>query len=293
MTNKIDIKKYNIRVNKIPEPRSKNEALPSFFYNSIYCGQTGSGKTYKMIELLKLYEREGIYDHLGFKMGIRYILVCPTYNSSANTVYSLLKIDENDIISQYSEEKLIEKVEEVIEEAKTIKEWNAYIDAYKKFQKYDDINNMTDDELELLDKYGFENDEDLIRKQEKIYHIIFDDMASSGCFSNKKNNKINNLIILCRHHGINISILVQHLRAVPPIIRSNCKLYCIFKFANYKKLLDQVYEEVSGFLTEEQFEKCYCNATLDPNDSLVVITDNAMKNNLKIRRNWYEYLNIN
>ena len=35
---------------------------------------------------------------------------------------------------------------------------------------------------------------------------------------------MNNLIILCRHHNINIFITAQHLHALPPLIRSNARL---------------------------------------------------------------------
>jgi len=165
---------------------------------------------------------------------MRIILISPTINSTANSVLQLLKIEEEDKISHYSDDILEEKINELIEEQQTLREWNKYVEAYKKFHKYEDVETMTDEELEILEKYnGFENDEVPKRKTENIYFIIIDDMLGTGMFGNKKKSKLNNLIILCRHHNINIFITAQHLRSIPPIIRSNVRVFVIFKSNNY------------------------------------------------------------
>ena len=44
--------------------------------------------------------------------------------------------------------KLEEKLNEVKEEQQNIRECNLYIEAYKRFHKYDDVDVLTDDELE-------------------------------------------------------------------------------------------------------------------------------------------------
>jgi hypothetical protein len=177
-------------------------------------------------------------------------------------------------------------VNEIIKEQETIKEWNKYCEAYKKFHKFNDVDAMIDEELEILEKYnGFDNEKP-IKKKEKIYFIIFDDMVSTGAFGNRKKSKLNNLIILCRHHHINIIITTQHIKAIPPIIRSNVKVFCIFKSNNYKKLLENVYSEVSGIISQDKFEELYQYATQNLHDALVVITSNDMEEKYKIRKNW-------
>ena len=46
---------------------------------------------------------------------------------------------------------------------------------------------MTDDELDLLEKYnGFDKIDNLRRKTEKVYFIIFDDMIGTEAFKNKR-----------------------------------------------------------------------------------------------------------
>jgi Poxvirus A32 protein len=285
------IKPYKIRVKKTPEPRSSNPYLPPFYYNALFIGMTGSGKSYSFVSLLKLYEKYGIYDYLGHKMDMRIVLISPTINSTANTVLSLLKIDEEDQIAFYTEDILEEKINELIEEQEGLREWNKYVEAYKKFHKFNDADTMTDEELELLDKYnGFESDEVPKRKTEKVYFIIFDDMLGTGAFGTKRKSKLNNLIILCRHHHINIFITAQHLRSIPPIIRSNVRVFVIFKSNNYKKLLDNVYQEISGIINQDKFEELYHFATQSLHDSLVVIIHNDLEPKYRIRKGWTDYL---
>ena len=99
---------------------------------------------------------------------MRVVLFCTTANSKANAVYNVLHIPEDDIILKNSDDKLEEKINEVKEEQKNAKEYNSYLEAYKKFHKYDDIEVLTDDELQLLDKYGMEDQKDLKRRNEKV-----------------------------------------------------------------------------------------------------------------------------
>lgn len=285
------IKPYKIKVKKTPEPRSSNEFLPPFYYNALFIGMTGAGKSYSFTTLLKLYQKYGIYDYQGNKMNMRIILISPTINSTANSVLQLLKIEEEDKIMHYTDEILEEKVKELIEEQESLKEWNKYVDAYKKFQKYEDVETMTDEELEILDKYnGFESDEIPKRKTENIYFILFDDMVSTGAFGNRKKSKLNNLIILCRHHNINIFITAQHIKSIPAIIRSNVRVFVIFKSNNYKKLLENVYSEISGIISQEKFEQLYHFATDNIHDALVVIINNSIPEKYRIRKNFDTYL---
>jgi len=171
-----------------------------------------------------------------------------------------------------------------------LREWNKFVEAYKKFHKFNDVEAMTDEELELLDKYnGFDDEEKPKRKTEKIYFVIFDDMLNSSAFGNKKKSKLNSLIVLCRHYHINIFITAQHIKNIPPVIRSNVRVFVIFKSNNYKKLLENVYSEVSGIISQDKFEELYHYATQKLHDALVVIVHNDMEEKYRIR-NWTEYL---
>ena len=111
-------------------------------------------------------------------------------------------------------------------------------------------------------------------------------MVSTGAFGNRKKSKLNNLIILCRHHNINTFITAQHIKSIPPIIRSNVRVFVIFKSNNYKKLLEHVYSEISGIISQEKFEQLYHFATDNIHDALVVIINNFIPEKYRIRKNF-------
>ena len=85
-------------------------------------------------------------------------------------------------------------------------------------------------------------------------------------------------------------ITTQHIKAIPPIIRSNVKVFCIFKSNNYKKLLENIYQEISGIISQDKFEELYKYSTQKMHYALVVITSNDMEEKYKIRKNWTENL---
>jgi len=285
--NKInDIIDYKIKVNRNYLPRSANKLLPPFFYSALFIGATGTGKTFKLVELLKLYEKYDILDSKGNKLNMRIVLFCTTANSKANAVYNVLHIPEEDVILKYSDDKLEEKLNEVKEEQQNIKEYNLYIEAYKKFHKYDDVDVLTDDELQLLDKYGMDDQKDLKMRHEKVYFFIFDDLLGTSAFKIRSESKLNNLVTLCRHHSINLMFTTQYLTAIPPIIRNNVRLWVVFKFSNSERLLKHVYPEISNLVKEEKFLELYEHATDNDHDALIVINHNDMDKKIRISKNW-------
>jgi hypothetical protein len=78
-----------------------------------FIGSKGSGKTYLLIKLLKNYEKYPIYDNEGHKLDMRVIVFCPTILSTANPIYDTLKkLDEDIIVMDYSDDKLLDKQDE-------------------------------------------------------------------------------------------------------------------------------------------------------------------------------------
>ena len=119
-----------IKTNKKQPPQSKNKNLPPCYFTSIFIGSKGSGKTYSLIKLIKNYERFPIYDVDNNKLDIRVILFCPTAHSVANPIYESLKyLDDDDIILDYSDDKLLDKINNIEEEKQYIEEYNKYLTA--------------------------------------------------------------------------------------------------------------------------------------------------------------------
>jgi hypothetical protein len=74
---------------------------------------------------------------------IRTILFCPTANSAANPIFQTLKsLQEDDIILNYSDDILLDKIEEISIEKQEIEDYNKYLKLWKKFEKLEDIEKL-------------------------------------------------------------------------------------------------------------------------------------------------------
>ena len=60
---------------------------------------------------------------------MRVIVFCPTIMSSANPIYDTLKyLDEDDIIMDYSDNKLLDKLDNIEKEKEDIENYKKYIE---------------------------------------------------------------------------------------------------------------------------------------------------------------------
>ena len=93
---------------------SNNPYLPKLYMCSMFIGSKGSGKTYSLVSLLKHYEKSSLLDKKGRKHDMRTILFCPTGNSDFNKIYTTLEsLEEKDIILEYSDEKLLQELDNI------------------------------------------------------------------------------------------------------------------------------------------------------------------------------------
>ena len=61
------------------------------------------------------------------------------------------------------------------------------------------------------------------------------------------------------------------MKSVPKDMRLNCNLFYLAKFSNKKSILNDIYEEVSSVLTENEFENLYDKAINDnPHGALII-----------------------
>lgn len=281
------------KINKKQPPRSVNFDLTPLYFSALFVGAKNSGKTYGLVKMLHNYQQYKIYDSEGNELQQRIILFCPTANSNANPVYKTLKyLDDNDIILDYSDEKLLE-ILKTIEDTKTeIEEFQQYIKAYKLFEKADDVDLLNNDIILILSKYNFTDPKELPKPKYKfppVIHMIFDDLiADPRAF--KKNSAISNLLIKHRHYGINMIFTTQNPKSINNIIRSNIDVYILYKFANANMIIEKVYEEVSSFMTVEMFEEAYKFATTEAHNSLVVDTHPLTDRNKRIKKNFNSIL---
>ena len=152
------------KVNKKEPPRSINNDLTPFFFTSMFIGAKNSGKTYGLVKMIKNYEDQPIKDSKGNTLEIRTILFSPTGKSEANPIYTTLKSLDftNDVIEQYTDNKLIDKLNEIEKDKEDIEDYNKYVKAYKIFEKNENINLIDPEYLILLHQYDFEHYENIL-----------------------------------------------------------------------------------------------------------------------------------
>ena len=276
---------------------SSNAYLPKLYMCSMFIGSKGSGKTWSLVSLLKHYEKSNLLDKKGRKHIMRTILFCPTGNSDFNKIYTTLESldQENDVILDYSDDKLLEVLDNIANEENDIKEYYKYQKAYNKFKNNE---KLKDKHLLLLDKHDFQESFTDVKfkkpkfAQYRVNFLIFDDLISDQS-AFKRNSKICNLTIKCRHHHCNMLFTTQYPKSIPPVIRTNTDIWVLFKFASKERIIDQIYNEISSLLTIEDFEAFYDYATKDSkHDALIVDNHNRVNKDLMFRKNWNTVLKI-
>ena len=278
-----------IKTKKKPPPRSINENLPPCYFTSIFIGSKGSGKTYSLIKLLKNYEKYPIYDYEGHKLDMRVIVFSPTVHSVANPIYDTLKyLDEDDIIMDYSDDKLLNKLDEIEKEKEDINNYNKYIQVWKKYMEIDEnINLLLPDELLILSKFDFRDPESIPHppyKYPRINFLVFDDLVSDANAFKRGHSAINHLTIRHRHLQCNLLFTTQYLKAIPPVIRRNIDIWVLFKFANSQSVVEHIYPEISAYVKEDEFKALFEYSTETRHDSLII--DLTSKSNNMFKKNW-------
>ena len=278
------------KVNKKEPPRSINKDLTPFFFTSMFIGSKNSGKTYGLVKMIKNYEDKPVKDSKGNTLEIKTILFSPTGKSEANPIYTSLKsLDfENDVIENYTDTKLIEKINEIEKDKEDIEDYNKYVKAYKIFEKNENLNLIDPEYLILLYEYDFEHYNNIPQPKYKhppIVFIILDDLIGDNKVF-KRESLINNITIKHRHLGVNLVFTSQNPRSIPNIIRNNIDIYVLYKFANVKMVLVKIYEEVSNLLTETQFEELYKHATSEPYNALVIDNHPKTERDKRFKKNF-------
>jgi len=283
-----------VKFSNVKYPQTKDNNAPQNFFLAIFCGSRGSGKTYLLTKLLKLLEEKKIY-YEDQEIPQRIILICSTAHSDSNRVFKSLKNLnwDADVIDEYNESLLQDKMHELKYDLDQAKEYKLYKTVYKKFKECKDIDELKDDEMLLLYKYDFKNFKDLDKPKYPdgfVTHYIIDDMIGTNIFKNGK-SLFTNLCIRNRHiTPSNIIISTQSMMMIPKTIRLNANLIALFKFANKNTILDDIYPTMSAFITEEQFKNLYDYATDESYNALVI---DATKGKQIFKKNFESILQIN
>jgi len=278
------------KISKRKEPQSINKDMPPIFFSCLVIGSKNSGKTFAITQLLKLFEENEIYDINGKKLEQRIIIFSPTAQTESNVVFKNLKnLDDTDIHLEFSDELLEEVIDDIKDHIEEVSEYEKYMKILNKFNKTNE--ELTDDEYYLLYKNDFEPIEE---KRHIITHLIFDDLIGDRqAFKKSRDNGLVKLLLKHRHLYTNIFITSQYINSIPPVIKNNIDIFCLFRYANLKEILIKFYPIVSGVMLEEQFKEFYLHATDQKFNFLTIISHNALKGKILIRKNFNINLDLN
>ena len=277
---------FNPKNAKMNYPQCSCKMCPAFYWNLLSVASRGSGKTYNICRLIKHYEDNKLIDNDGKIHPLRSIVISPTLD--ANLIFNNLKsLADEDKHDNYTDELLQSIVDDIKKNKEETEVYNKYIEAYKKVIniKESKIHDFLKDNPEIHDILQIHNFEDPNEIPKPKYMIspvniiVLDDMmGSADAFSNKKASVLLNNLIKNRHNSISFAILVQSVKSVQKSIRNNCNLFFIGKFASKKIVLQDMYEQVSNVLTEEQFEELYTHCIKDNQyGSLIIDTTHKDK----------------
>jgi len=276
---------FNPKNSKLNYPQCSCKMCPQFYFNLLSVASRGSGKTYNVCKLIKHYEDNKLIDNDGKIHPLRTIVISPTLD--ANLIFNNLKsLDENDKHDNYTDELLQSIVDDIKKNKEETETYHKYLEAYKKAiqikeSKLKNYFETHPDMYDILKTYNFEDPDEIPQPKyliSPVNIIILDDlMGSAVAFSNKKASVLLNNLIKNRHSGVSFAILAQSVKSVPKNVRANCNLFFIGKFASAKIILEDIYEQVSNVLTEEQFKEQndYC---IKDNQYGSLIIDTTHKN---------------
>ena len=296
MINEINIKGWDNKIVNHPKvvyPQCNDSGAPRNYFVSLFVGARGSGKTYLLTKLLKTFEEKKCYKD-GKEVPQRIVLISPTAHSDSNVIFKSLKnLDwDIDVLTEYSDEILKQKIQEVKKDLDESKEYQQYEKCYNKFKKVS-IDKLTDDECELLYKYDFEEFKNIPEPKYPngfLLHWVIDDMIGSNIFKNGK-SAFTNLVTRNRHviPG-NIIIATQAIMQIPKTIRLNSNLIVLFKFANKKQVIDDIHPVVSAYVTEDQLMELYEYGTSEAHNALVI---DGTSSKIIFKKNFDKILELN
>lgn len=274
-----------VRHKKLIYPVPGDPNLPRLYPVACFCGSRGQGKSFSIVKLLKMYEKARIFDkETGDEVSQRVVLFCPSADS--NPIFESLKhLDEEDIHTLYTDDKLETVVAEIKREREETKVYRENLAIWRKFLKARKESDLSVEEMQRLALMGYQKPSPPKYPNGCVVHLILDDLISSPAMKTQGRSAVLNLTLRNRHSAICIYIAAQAVKGVPKGIRLNVSLWVLYKFCNAKMILDDIYPEISALMTPQQFLDAYAYATSEPHNALVIDQTGGDPRN-RLRVNW-------
>jgi hypothetical protein len=269
--------------NNIPEyaERKTPPNMPRLHMLSAVVGSRNSGKTTTIIKLLKMYIRHKSYDKIFW------------WSPTARREKKFQDFMEDcegqvqfEVFERFDEGEFVQLLEFFRAEIDEYRRYKKRLEAWRKFKKCKDVDDLTLDELALLQECDFEKPTTEYKNGFPSFALVWDDMVGSkNVFSPTCKGVTSNFWILHRHLSCSVFILSQIVaNGIPRQIRGNISLWILFPCKS-DKLKKDVAEELAFKVDPEMFLKIWDFCTKDQHDFLMCDYD-IPDPKYMFRKNW-------
>lgn len=239
--------------------RKTPDGLPDLFFIGLLSSSRGSGKSWKLLELLKMYDKADTFDTINF--------FCPTLN--ADPKYEILndfkaEVNTFDDYDDATMEDLIKaqdaKIQMYHKEKDKKKIW-------KRWNRGVPLDQFKPEEVMYMAETDFQEPPSQFPHGEPSCIFIFDDlMGNTDLYGNtsKKGFDFKKFAIKHRHHRASLLFSTQAFKnGVPKSIRNNLSLLLLGanKSPQVKK---EIADEVSAYVSRDDFINMWDAATNEP-----------------------------
>jgi hypothetical protein len=249
-------------------------AFPLHFRMAII-GGVGRGKTTSLIKILQWYDKSKSFD--------KCIFFSPTLQGE-NKGDQFLKAKHNFEISHhshYSDSVMQEEAEAMKVNIDAWKLWEQKKKVWEKFKKCQDVEEMSLDELQILELMGFNPPQNEFPNGYPSHILVLDDLVGAkGVFSANCRGFLTEFILRSRHYSCSIIILSQVFKNFLPaqLRQGSFDKWVLFGTKSHHKV--DIAEEVSDRVDSKTFLDVWDFATQDEHECLVVDYTAAKKQDM-------------
>ena len=244
-----------------PVPKS---GFPLHFRMAVI-GGVGRGKTSFLLKLLNWYDRAKSFD--------RCVFFSPTLAGENKGDDFLSAKHHFDVAhhTQYTDGIMREEAGIMQERIDAWKLWERKKTVWERFARCRDVDDMTLEELQLLEMMGFEKPANEFPQGYPCNVLILDDMVGAkGVFSANCRGFLTEFILRSRHYSCSVIVLSQVFKNFLPsqLRQGSFDKWCLFGTKSHHK--SDIAEEVSDRVDADTFMRVWDFATQDEHACLVV-----------------------
>lgn len=253
-------------------------------------GGTGSGKTTKILEFLNWYDKAKTFDRL--------IIFSPTADKDLK-MKSYINADHNFIVTYYEQYTDTIMRDEVEKFEADIEEWRLFQrqkEAYDKYLKCKDVNDLSLDDLEYLYQIDFEKPKWKYGKEQyPCFAMLIDDhVGKRGVFGANCSGYLSQVCVMHRHISLSIYLLSQvFTNFIPKQFRGGVINLWILFDTKSRKHKEDIAEQVANKVEQDTFMKVWDFATKNNKHDCLVVDYKAPSVDFMFRKGFDKLIRLN